>query len=105
MIIEQIDTGEITTFNNVLSSLTLTLNKRNVSIIITALSKYNAVIIIKVNGRKGSAERIFSLNYDTLNAEWICLSNGHRYTLLSITELTNILKSTINKLRTILTKI
>ena len=79
--------------------------KRSISYIIDAHSDSVATVIIYVSGRQGIVSKDLVIIYDTLNLEWNIYSEGKKYTLVSISELSTVVSSMIAKLSTVVTKI
>jgi hypothetical protein len=105
MIIEKINDSERTKLLLNLDKLTKSLARRNVAFVITANSKYVGAVTLLVTGKRGTAQKVFNLVYDKTAEEWQLFSDGYVYKLLSLSEISLILKNRIQKLHTVLTKI
>jgi hypothetical protein len=59
------------------------LQKRNVSYVITTFSDKVATISLMINGRKGLVTRNMALSYDTLEFSWVLYVGTKKYILLN----------------------
>ncbi len=105
MIIDKIPTDERTKLLMVLYKLTSSYSKRGVSFVINAHSEYVGDITILVTGKLGTAQKSVVLVYNQLTSEWEGYSDGYVFKMLTLNELSTIIKSKINNLSTLLLKI
>ncbi len=75
-----------------------TINKRSVNYTIEPYSKYFASITVQITGKRATAQKKIILYYDTDEKTWIAIVNAVEYYLVSLSEITALLKSQIAKL-------
>ena len=83
---------------NLLDAYCRTINKRSVNYTIEPYSEYFASITVQIAGKRATAQKKVVLYFDTENKLWIAIANGIEYYLVSLAEITSILKSQIAKL-------
>lgn len=88
-----------------LSKLTKSYSRRGVAFVISAHSKYVANLTMLVTGKRGTAQKSFVIIYDEVTEEWVAYSDGYSYRMLSLSEISMLVKNKIQKLHTVLTKI
>ena len=79
--------------------------KRGVSIDIFAHSAIAANVVLRVSGTKGTAEKNIVLFYDSGKDSWIALSEGYEYEMLGLSDITTIVKSSLQRLGTLTSKL
>ena len=77
-----------------------TINKRSVNYTIEVYSESFASIIVQVTGKRLTAQRKLVLSFDKSENYWIAVIGGIEYYLVSLAEVTSILKQQINILNT-----
>lgn len=105
MIIEQVKNDGRTKLRMTLEKLTNSFQKRNVAFVINAHSEFVGSITLIVTGKKGSAQKDIILVFNQKTEEWEGFSDGYCFKLLSISEISTVIKSKIQNLSTVLTKI
>ena len=81
------------------------LMRRGVTIIPLAHSGYFGSIDVTVSGVRGIVRKTIVINYDELNSAWVAVSDGKEYELTSLSEISNLLRSKIVKMSTVVSKI
>jgi hypothetical protein len=105
MQIEPISTDGRTKLMMTLQKLTNSLSKRNVIFMLNTHSEYIGNITLTVTGKVGSAQKTVVIVYNQLTTEWEAYCDGYIFKMVSLTELTLMLKSKINKLSVLLKKV
>lgn len=81
------------------------LYKRNVTFKIHVHSEFVANIELIVIGKKGTVEKNFVVIYDDFFMEWCVYSEGYKYRLTTLSEITSVLKQKISTLNSLVSKI
>jgi AAA+ ATPase superfamily predicted ATPase len=105
MIIEQIPGSDRTKLRTTLESLTRSYQRRGVSFVITTESDKVGLITLIVNGKRGIAQKNFIILFNEATSEWEAYSEGVVCKLLVLSELSTFIKSKIQNLSTLLSKI
>ena len=105
MIVEQVDTSKQSKLFMSLQSMTGSFARRGTVFEIHAHSEYVANITIVVTGKKGTVQKDIVLAYNETNSEWVAYSECYKYTLLSLSEISTVIKSKVQGLFTIVSKI
>lgn len=105
MIIEQVRNDGRTQLMMQLQKLTSSLSKRNVSFVITAHSGYVATFNLIVTGKTGSAQKTFAIVFNQTTQEWEAFCDGYVYKMISLGEISTVIKSMVNKLSVLLHKV
>lgn len=105
MIITKVDSSGQARLLKSLYTYTNSFRKRGVSIDIVAFSQDNGQITIRVSGTKGTAEKNIIINRNELTDSWIAYSEGLKYDMDGLSEVTTIVKNRINNLSTITGKL
>jgi tRNA 2-selenouridine synthase SelU len=105
MIIEQIPNDKRTKLQTALYSLTNSFARRGVSFVISAESEFVATFILQVSGRKGMVQKTFVLVFDQVNEEWNIFQEGYVYRMTILSEMSTLIKSKIQALHTIVSKL
>jgi len=105
MIITKIDRSSQGKLYNNLFSYVSSFRRRGVSISIFAHSGLAANIIIRATGLKGTPEKNIVVVFNSTADEWIAYSEGTQYNLISLSEITIIIKNRIQKLHTLTSKL
>jgi len=79
--------------------------KRGIGIAIHAHTEYVANVTLTIIGKKGTVQKDIVLVYDTIEKCWSAYTEGFQYKLTGLSELSNIIKSRLASLGTIVTKI
>lgn len=87
-----------------LDSYSRTFVRRGVSITVQAHSDKIGSINIQVNGKLGIAIKNIVVSYDTLVEEWVGISDGYEYHMLSLSEISILIRNKIQRLSTLVTK-
>lgn len=98
MITEKATVDEQTSLYTMLDACLKAVRRRNVSYIIVAHTGGVASISLYVTGKKGMATKDVVLLLDENTNVWSAYSQGYKYTLNSIMEITNICKTIVNTL-------
>lgn len=88
-----------------LYSYSHSLMRRGVTIIPFAHSGYFGSVDITVVGVRGIVRKTIVVSYDELNKIWVSVSDGKEYELTSLSEISNLLRSKIAKMSTVVSKI
>lgn len=75
-----------------------TMSKRSVNYTIEPYSEYFASITIQVSGKRATAQKKIIVYYDTDEKTWIVVVAGIEYYLVSLSEITSVLKTQLSKL-------
>lgn len=105
MIITKINSSSRGKLYNNLFKYVSSFSRRGVSISVFAHSGLAANIIIRVTGLKGTAEKNIVVVFNSAANEWIAYSEGIQYNLISLSEITIIVKNRIQKLHTLTSKL
>lgn len=105
MIIEQVDQSKRNKLYLSLTKYVASYSRRSVVFIITAQSEYVANLEIFITGKRGTAQKSITICYNETKVLWEAYCDGYKYTMLSLSEITNLAKTQIAKLTTILTKL
>lgn len=81
------------------------LRKRNVTYIINPHTDKAAVVILMVNGKRGTVQKDFVLIKDVLLGTWTLYCQEYEYHLNSLSELSTIARSIIARLQTLMMKL
>jgi len=79
--------------------------KRSIFYVITAHSESIACININVSGKKGNVSKELCIIYDNINMYWNVYSEGKVYSLISLSEISSIVRSIIATLSVVVNKI
>lgn len=74
------------------------INKRSVNYTIEPYSEYFASITIQVTGKRATAQKKVVLYFDLDEKIWIAIVNSTEYYLVSLAEITALLKQQVSKL-------
>jgi len=105
MIIEPIQKDLKAKFQLSLEKLTQSYSKRGVSFVITAESEYVGSIIILVTGKLGTVQKTIIVIYNQKTEEWEAYSEGYCFKMLTLSDISSVIKTKITKLSNLLTKI
>jgi len=105
MIIEQIPNDKRTKLQTALYSVTNSFARRGVSFVISAESELVATFILQVSGKRGMVQKTFVLIYNQLNEEWEIYQEGYVYKMTVLSEMSTLIKSKIQALHTIVSKL
>lgn len=105
MIIERVDEAKRSSFRVSLEKLTNSFARRNVAFVINVHSEFVGNIHIYVTGRRGTAQKTIVLVYNQTTSEWEAFCDGYKYVLLSLSEISILVKNRVAKLNTVLSKI
>ena len=105
MDIIKVDASKRDKLYSALDTNTRTFIKRGVSINIQAHSGKHGIIDIQVNGKLGIGRKTIVINYDDLLEEWIAISDGYEFHMVSLSEISIVIRNKITKMSQILTKI
>lgn len=83
---------------NLLDAYCRTINKRSVNYTIEPYSSTFASITVQMTGKRATAQKKVVLYFDTENKLWVAVVNGIEYYLVSLSEITVVLKQQIAKL-------
>ena len=83
---------------NLLDAYCRTINKRSVNYTIEPYSDTFASIIIQITGKRATAQKKVILYFDTEYKLWVAIVSGIEYYLVSLAEITQVLKQQITKL-------
>lgn len=78
--------------------------RRGVSFTVQAHSGFIGSIDIRVNGKRGMGTKNIVVIFDNLLEEWVAISDGYEFHMLSLSEITNMIRSKIQALSTLVTK-
>lgn len=104
MIITRVDQNLQARLITALESNTRSFARRGVSISCQAQSDVVGSVTIRVSGRKGVAEKIITVVYDKTDKSWNCYCQGYCYNILSLGEISTIVKTQIQRVYTIVSK-
>jgi hypothetical protein len=105
MIIEQIPNDKRLSLQLALDKYTKSYIRRGVSFVISAESEYVGNILILITGKKGTVQKNITIVYNQLTTDWEGFSEGYIFKMLSLSEIGIIIKSKVQSLTTILSKI
>ena len=105
MIIEQVDATKRSSFYMALNKYTQSYAKSGVAFIINAQSEYFGTIDIFITGKRGTGQKNILIAYDEPNSAWVAYCDGYKFNMLSLSEISVLVKSQIAKLGTVLSKI
>lgn len=105
MIIEKIPIGERNSFFLAMEKHLNPLQKRNVSFTINVHSRLLGEITMYLSGRRGTVVKNFVFMYNNLTEDWDIYSEGYKYSVNSLSQITTIVKNKIQKLTPLLSKI
>lgn len=105
MIIENIPNSQTNRLYISIDKNLSSFRKRSISYIINAHSDGIASVILYITGKKGTVTKDFVIIYDYLLLDWNVYSEGKKFTINSLNELSSIVKSMITKMATTVTKI
>lgn len=104
MIITRVDPNLQAKLIVALEKNTRSFARRGVSISCQAQSDVVGSVTIRVSGRKGIAEKIITVVYDRKDGTWNCYCQGYQYNILTLGEISTIVKSQIQRVYTIVSK-
>lgn len=105
MVIETVKNDKRTQLRLSLEKYTNSYIKRNISLVTIAHSEFVASLDLTVTGKRGGATKNIILVFNELNQEWEVYCDGKKYILLSLGELSIVIKTMIQQLSTVLGKI
>lgn len=105
MIIEQIKNDRRAKLQTALYSVTNSYAKRGVSFVVSAESEYVASITLQVTGKKGMVSKVFTIVYNEAAGEWQIFNEGYVYKCTVLSEMSTLIKSKIQSLNTIVSKL
>lgn len=105
MLITQTNFSGQSKFYMSLVKLTNSYRKRGVSFGIHAHSEFVANLTIVVTGKYGTGQKDIVVLYNDVTKNWEAYSQGYKYDMTSLSELSTLIKTRIAKLNTVLSKI
>lgn len=81
------------------------INSRSVSCIVHAHSENSASLTLIITGRRGSINKDVILFFNEISEEWQAASEGTKYSLANLSEITSILKQKVSSLSSLVSKI
>jgi hypothetical protein len=105
MIIERVNESGRTKFRHSLEKLTNSFARRNVAFVINTHSEFVGNIHIYVTGRRGTAQKTIVIVYNENTGDWEAFADGYKYIMITLSEISTIVKNRIQKLNTVLSKI
>lgn len=103
MIIEKIQDDQRTKLR--LSLLKFCQTRRGVSYVVTAESEFVGNIQLSVTGKIGTGTKNITVIFNQATAEWEAYCDGYVCKMLGLSEITNLIKTKITKLSTLMSKI
>lgn len=88
-----------------LVKFTNSFQRRGITFGIHAHSEYIANLTIVVTGKYGTAQKDIVIIFNESTATWEAYSEGYKYEMLLLSEISTLIKTRIQKLNTILSKI
>lgn len=105
MIIETVNKSERDKLRLNLEKHTSSLINRGVSFVVQAFSEHVGTVTILVTGKKGVVQKVLIVVYNESTLSWEAFSEGVIMKLDSLSEISTVAKSTINKLAVLVQKI
>lgn len=105
MQIEKINSADQNKLFMSIEKLMSSFKRRNISYIINCQSDTIASITIMITGARGTVQKNILLQYNETGDEWIAFTEGYKYYLMYLSELSVVIKSSVTALSATLTKI
>jgi hypothetical protein len=105
MLIEQVDSSKRSKLMLELEKMLRAIQKRGVTSFVNAHTGEVANITIIVTGRKGTIQKSIVVVYNKIEKEWQLFSDGAVFTLNSFSEINTLVRSTVQRLSTLLSRI